>query len=48
MPRFTPFRPQSTPGMPLGRALRIEKDTLLSTFIISLAIVLRWKFATNF
>jgi len=48
LPRFTPFRPQSTPGMPLARALRIEKDTLLSTFLISLAIFLRWKFATNF
>jgi protein-S-isoprenylcysteine O-methyltransferase Ste14 len=48
VPRFTPFRPQSTPGMPLARALRIEKDTLLSTVLISLAIFLRWKFATNF
>jgi len=48
MPRFTPFRAQATPGMPLARALRIEKDTLLSTFLIALAIFLRWKFATNF
>jgi len=48
MPRLTPFRPQSTPGMPLARALRIEKDTLLSTLLISLAIFLRWKLATNF
>lgn len=48
IPRLTPFRPQSTPGMPLARALRIEKDTLLSTCLISLAIFLRWKFATGF
>lgn len=48
IPRPTPFRPQSTSGMPLARALRIEKDTLLSTGLISLAIFLRWKFATNF
>lgn len=48
IPRLTPFRPQSTPGMPLARALRIEKDTLLNTCLISLAIFLRWKFATNF
>lgn len=45
IPRLTPFRPQSTPGMPLARALRIEKDTLLSTGLISLAIFLRWKFS---
>lgn len=44
LPRFTPFRPQQIPGMPLRRALRIEKDTLLSTLLISLAIFLRWKF----
>jgi protein-S-isoprenylcysteine O-methyltransferase Ste14 len=44
LPRFTPFRPQQTPGMPLGRALYIEKDTLLSTLLISLAIFMRWKF----
>jgi len=48
IPRLTPFRPQTTPGMPLARALRIEKDTLLSTFLIALAIFLRWKFATHF
>ena len=48
IPRLTPFRPQSTPGMPLARALRIEKDTLLSTCLISLAIFLRWKLATVF
>ncbi len=46
IPRFTPFRPQNVSGMPLARALKIEKDTLLSTGLISLAIFLRWKFAT--
>ncbi len=48
IPRLTPFRPPSTPGMPLARALRIEKDTLLSTVLISLAIFLRWKFTATF
>jgi protein-S-isoprenylcysteine O-methyltransferase Ste14 len=44
IPRLRPFRQQSTPAMPLARALKIEKDTLLSTALISLAIVARWKF----
>ena len=48
LPRLTPFRPQTTPGMPLARALRIEKDTLLSTVLISLAIFLRWKLAPGY
>lgn len=46
LPRFRPFRPQHVPAMPLTRALKIEKDTLLSTLLIALAIFLRWKFAT--
>ncbi len=45
-PRLRPFRPQNVPAMPLARALKIEKDTLLSTFLIALAIFLRWKFTT--
>jgi len=47
LPRLTTFRQQNVPGMPLSRALKIEKDTLLSTFLVSLAIFLRWKFAAN-
>jgi protein-S-isoprenylcysteine O-methyltransferase Ste14 len=47
-PRLQPFRPQNVSAMPLARALKIEKDTLLSTFLIAVAIFLRWKFATNY
>jgi protein-S-isoprenylcysteine O-methyltransferase Ste14 len=45
IPRLRPFRPQTVSAMPLPRALKIEKDTLVSTLIITLAIFLRWKFA---
>jgi protein-S-isoprenylcysteine O-methyltransferase Ste14 len=44
IPRPRPFRQQNVPAMPLARALKTEKDTLLSTALISLAIVARWKF----
>jgi len=46
IPRLRPFRSQNIAAMPLARALKIEKDTLLSTFLITLAIFLRWKFGT--
>jgi protein-S-isoprenylcysteine O-methyltransferase Ste14 len=48
LPRLRPFRPQNVPAMRLARALKIEKDTLLSMFLITLAIFLRWKFAASF
>src|SRR5574341_1036221 len=44
IPRLRPFRPQNTLGMPLRRALKIEKNTLLSILGAVLAIFLRWKF----
>jgi protein-S-isoprenylcysteine O-methyltransferase Ste14 len=44
IPRLRPFCRQNIPAMPLARALKIEKDTLLSTALISFAIVARWKF----
>lgn len=44
IPRLQPYSPQHILGMPLSRALKIEKNTLLSFFLVTAAIVLRWKF----
>jgi protein-S-isoprenylcysteine O-methyltransferase Ste14 len=44
IPRLQPYNAQRVPGMPLGRALKIEKNTLLSFFLVTVAIILRWKF----
>jgi hypothetical protein len=44
IPRLQPYNPQRVPGMPLGRALKIEKNTLLSIFLVTAAIFWRWKF----
>lgn len=41
-PRLTPFRKQEAHPMPLGRALKIEKNTLYSFTAVSLAILLIW------
>ncbi len=41
-PRLTPFRKQEAQAMPLGRALKIEKNTLLSFVAVALAIFLIW------
>jgi protein-S-isoprenylcysteine O-methyltransferase Ste14 len=46
IPRLRPFSSQRVPGMPLGRALKIEKNTLLSVSAAALAIFLRWKLST--
>jgi hypothetical protein len=45
IPRLRPFHPQNTLGMPLRRALKIEKNTLFSILGAALAIFLRWKFS---
>lgn len=43
IPRLRPYNAQRVSGMPLGRALKIEKNTLLSFFLVTTAIFLRWK-----
>jgi protein-S-isoprenylcysteine O-methyltransferase Ste14 len=43
IPRLTPFRRQEAQAMPLGRALKIEKNTLFSFIAVALAIFLIWK-----
>ncbi len=43
IPRLRPYRSQTVPGMRLRRALKIENNTLLSIFWVTLAIFLRWK-----
>lgn len=43
IPRLRPFEPQTNPGVPLARAIRTERDTLLAYLSISLLILLRWK-----
>jgi protein-S-isoprenylcysteine O-methyltransferase Ste14 len=44
IPRLQPCNAQRVPGMPLRRALKIEKNTLLSVSLTALAVFLRWKF----
>lgn len=42
VPRLTPFRKQEAQAMPLARALKIEKNTLFSFTVVSLAIFVIW------
>jgi len=44
LPRLTPFNKQSVDVMPLRRALKIERNTLMSFTAVSLAIFLIWRF----
>jgi protein-S-isoprenylcysteine O-methyltransferase Ste14 len=43
IPRLQPFRQQNVEGKPLLAALKIENNTLISIFLVILAIFLRWK-----
>ncbi|MDZ7292511.1 MAG: isoprenylcysteine carboxylmethyltransferase family protein [candidate division KSB1 bacterium] len=43
IPRLRPFQPQVVTGMSLRRALKIENNTLMSVFFVTLAIFLRWQ-----
>ncbi len=44
IPRLRTYDARRVQGMPLSRALKIEKNTLLSFFLAATAIFLRWKF----
>ncbi|MDZ7266420.1 MAG: isoprenylcysteine carboxylmethyltransferase family protein [candidate division KSB1 bacterium] len=44
LPRLTPFKKQQVEVMPLRRALKIERNTLMSFAAVSLAIFLLWRF----
>ncbi len=44
LPRLTPFNQQPVEVMPLRRAFKIERNTLMSFAAVSLAIFLIWRF----
>ncbi|MDQ7051389.1 MAG: hypothetical protein Q9P14_00225 [candidate division KSB1 bacterium] len=43
IPRLTPFKKHDVQVMSWARALRTERDTLMTYVIVSLAIYARWK-----